>query len=60
MADFEIFDWFKCHQYDIVISVSNKKDPIAYCTNKSGNHFTATGKTVFEALNSLKVLIKDC
>ena len=60
MSHPEIFDWFKDNQYNIVLSVSNKKDPIAYCINNSGDHYTVSGKTVFDALSNLKNLIEGC
>ena len=58
MPDNEIFDWFKTHEFNIVISICNKKDPIAFGISKSGEHYTTSGKTVFEVLNNLKELIE--
>lgn len=58
MFNIQIFDWFKDNQFDIILSVYNKKDSIAYCINNNGDHFTVSGKTVFEALTNLKNLIE--
>ncbi len=58
MSETEIFDWFKTHELDIVLSISNKKNPIAFGISRSGERYTCSGDTVYEALNSLKDLFE--